>query len=253
MAPVAAHGSRPPRFFVPPDSFAGERVTLRGAPAHQLRHVLRLRPGESIVLLDNTGREYETVLDSVAADVCVGHIVAQRTSPNEPRVRLTLYAALLKHDKFEWFLQKGVELGVAAFQPVFTERCVAGDGGAHKFERWQRIVREAAEQSERGLIPLLAPALYFAEAISQAAQAGLSLIPYEEETACSLRSVLHQHAAPTTINLFIGPEGGFTPAEIELARSHNILPVTLGPRILRAETASLAAAAAVFYHFDEWG
>jgi len=254
MAPYAARGARLPRFFVHPDAFEGERVRLRGAAAHQLRRVLRIRPGERIVLLDNTGQEFETVLDAVEADACDGHIVAQRPSSNEPRMRLTLYAALLKHDKFEWVLQKGVELGVAAFQPVVTERCVAGEVRQHRLERWQRIVREAAEQSERGLIPRLAASRGFAAAVAQAAQAGLSLISYEEEHVRSLRVALREQFDPATVvNLFIGPEGGFSPAEIELARSQGVLPVTLGPRILRAETASLAAAAAVLSECGDMG
>jgi 16S rRNA (uracil1498-N3)-methyltransferase len=253
MAQDAARGARLPRFFVPPDTFEGERVRLRGEAAHRLRHVLRVRPGERFVLLDNTGQEFETVLDTVSGDGCEGHVVAQRPSPNEPRVRLTLYAALLKHDKFEWVLQKGVELGVAAFQPVLTERCVAGEVRLPRLERWQRIVREAAEQSERGLIPPLAAPLGFAAAVTQAAQAGLALIPYEEEHGRSLRAVLREQEPARLVNLFIGPEGGFTPGEIELARSHGVLPVTLGPRILRAETASLAAAAVVLFEYGELG
>ncbi len=254
MAQDAARRARPPRFFVPPDTFEGERVSLRGAAAHQLRHVLRVRPGERIVLLDNTGQEFETVLDTVSADACEGSIVAQHPSPNEPRVRLTLYVALLKHDKFEWVLQKGVELGVAAFQPMLTERCVAGEVRPHRLERWQRIVREAAEQSERGLIPPVAASLGFAAAVAQAAQAGLSLIPYEEEHGRSLRAVLREQFDPDTfVNLFIGPEGGFAPAEIALARLRDVLTVTLGPRVLRAETASLAAASAVLYEYGEMG
>lgn len=253
MAPDAARGARLPRFFVPPETFEGVRVWLRGEAAHQLRHVLRIRPGERIVLLDNTGQEFETVLDTVSGDACEGRIVAQRPSLNEPRVRLTLYAALLKHDKFEWVLQKGVELGVAAFQPVLTKRCMSDEPRPHRLERWQRIVREAAEQSERGLIPLLAAPLGFAAAVTQAAQAGLALIPYEGEHGRSLRAVLGEHEPATLVSLFIGPEGGFTPGEIELARSHAVLPVTLGPRILRAETAGLAAAAAVLFAYGELG
>jgi 16S rRNA (uracil1498-N3)-methyltransferase len=253
MAQNLVRSPRPPRFFVPPEVFDGERVTLRGATAHQVRHVLRIRTGERIVLLDNMGWEFETQLETVGTQTCAGHIVARRRAANEPRVRLTLYAALLKHDKFEWVLQKGVELGVAAFQPVVSERCVGGEGAAQKRERWQRIVREAAEQSERGVIPLLAAPLPLADAVSHAVQCGLSLIPYEEEHARSLRVVLREQPRATAINLFIGPEGGFSPGEIELARANEVIPVTLGPRILRAETAGVVAAAAVLYEYGEMG
>ena len=253
MSAPAASGPRPPRFFVPPESFVDGRASLRGALAHQLRHVLRLRPGERIILLDDTGIEYETVLDTVSADQCEGRIVAQRTSPGEPQLRLTLCAALLKQDKFEWLLQKGVELGVAAFQPLVTERCVAGEVGASRLERWRRIVVEAAEQSERGRIPVLTTVQTFGGAIVRAAQSALALIAYEGERDQTLQAVLRAHAAPspTAINFFVGPEGGFAPAEIELARAHGVVPVTLGPRILRGETASLAAAAAIFYELGQ--
>jgi len=134
---------------------------------------------------------------------------------------------------------------------VVTEHCVAGEVRQQRLERWRRIVREAAEQSERGLIPPLAASVDFASAVAQAAQSGLSLIPYEEEQERTLRGGLRAQPPATVFNLFIGPEGGFTAAEVELARAQGMLPVTLGPRILRAETASLAAAAAILYESGE--
>jgi 16S rRNA (uracil1498-N3)-methyltransferase len=253
MTQALVRGPRLPRFFVPPAAIDGRRVSLRGPAAHQLRHVLRVRPGDEIMLLDNTGWEFETVVETVGAESCAGRIVGQHPSSNEPRVRLTLYAALLKHDKFEWVLQKGVELGVAAFQPVSSARCVGVEASSQKLERWRRIVREAAEQSERGVIPLLAAPLPLAEAVAQAAHRGLSLIPFEEERILSLRAALRAQPLAEAVSLFIGPEGGFSPAEIELARAHQVVPVALGLRILRAETASLAAVAAVMYEYGEMG
>jgi 16S rRNA (uracil1498-N3)-methyltransferase len=118
-------------------------------------------------------------------------------------------------------------------------------------ERWQRIVREAAEQSERGIIPALAATLPFATALEALDTSPLSLIPYEEEHARSLRAVLAAQTGIRHVNLFIGPEGGFTASEIALAQSRGALPVRLGPRVLRAETAGLAAAAAILYALGE--
>ena len=153
------------------------------------------------------------------------------------RARVTLYQALLKADKFEWVLQKGTEIGIAAFAPIITERCVRDAVSAAKLERWRRIVREAAEQSERGIIPSLREPLPFAEAVQCLGE--LSLIAYEDEQTQSLRAALQQYHDSQQIALFVGPEGGFSADEIALAQRQHITPVTLCPRILRAETAVL--------------
>jgi len=248
---------RLPRFFITPDSVRGEHITLHDSIAHQIQRVLRLRAGERIVVLDNSGAEFEVELLSVRSDEVTGRLIARTTSRTEPRVRITLYQALLKLDKFEWVLQKATEIGIAAFTPIVTERVARDDVSAKKMERWQRIVREAAEQSERGMIPPLREPINFAEAIRAIALDALSLIPYEEEHTTSLRTVLRkdltgfQNPSGLRIHLFIGPEGGFSAAEIELAKRHHVIPVTLGPRILRAETAGLVAASAILYELGD--
>ena len=234
-----------PRFFVTPSAIGGESATLDGAVAHQVRSVLRMRVGERVVLLDNSGQEFVVELGETAGREIDGHVVESRPSPAEPRVRLTLYPGLLKGDKFEWLLQKGTELGVAAFQPVLCERSVRTGAGEQKSERWQRIVREAAEQSERGIVPSLGGTIPFSAALDKLSPDALTLIPYEEEHALSLRAALSAHPAASHVNLLIGPEGGFTTEEVAAAQAHGAIAVTLGPRILRAETASLAAAAVV--------
>lgn len=117
-----------------------------------------------------------------------------------------------------------------------------------KTERWWRILMEAAEQSGRGRLPTLRPAVLFPTACQEAAKSGLTLIPWEQEHETSLRSVLHAaDRPPFSINLLVGPEGGFTEAELEQARRYGAVPITLGPRILRAETAGLVAASAILY------
>jgi len=159
--------------------------------------------------------------------------------------------------KFEYVLQKCTELGVVEFVPLITERCVISDlnTAETKLGRWRWIIQEAAEQSRRGRLPSLRPSMLFPQACDQARQrGGLALAPWEEEGQISLRQVLrtapegHEKSwPPLTISLFIGPEGGFSAAEVELARRYGLLPVTLGPRVLRAETAGLVAAAAILY------
>ncbi|MEB2287242.1 MAG: 16S rRNA (uracil(1498)-N(3))-methyltransferase [Anaerolineae bacterium] len=239
------------RFFIPPGWIRGDHVLLGGDVAHQLRHVLRLRPGARIVVLDDRGAEYEVALVSVENKQARGDILARRPASGEPSAQVTLAQAVLKKDNFEWVLQKGTEIGVARFVPLITARTVAagGDGvSAAKQERWARIVREAAEQSRRGALPVVAAPLTFGEALDDLT-AGLTLIAWEEERAASLRDAVAplRAADAPQVTVFVGPEGGFTAEEVAQAQARGAVPVTLGARILRAETAATAAALLVFY------
>jgi 16S rRNA (uracil1498-N3)-methyltransferase len=243
------------RFFVPAAWLEHEEVTIVGPLVHRLRNVLRLRPGAHIILLDNSGWEHETELTHVSTQRVEGRVVHKSVATGEPRTKITLYQALLKLSKFEWVLQKCTELGIVGFVPVITERCIIGsleDISKTKTERWWRILVEAAEQSRRGRLPALRPAIMFSTACEAAIRDGLTLFPWEEEQERSLRSVLREtERPPFSINIFIGPEGGFTQAEVAQAQSYGALPVTLGPRILRAETAGLVAATAILHEFGD--
>lgn len=240
------------RFFIPPGWIRGDQVLLGGEVAHQLRQVLRLRPGARIVVLDNRGTEYEIALVSVENKAARGDIVARRLATGEPLAQVTLYQALLKKDNFEWVLQKGTEIGVSRFVPVVTARTVAGGGAgvsAARQERWARIVREAAEQARRGALPGVGAPLSFGDALDDSAAADLSLIAWEEERATSLRAAvapLRTTHAPQ-VAVFVGPEGGFTADEVSQATARGVVPVTLGARTLRAETAATVAALLVLY------
>jgi 16S rRNA (uracil1498-N3)-methyltransferase len=242
-------------FFVSPEAIRENRVVLRGATAHQIRDVLRMRPGDEIMLFDNTGWAYHVELGAIERDVVHGHVLDRAQWKTEALTRVTLYQGLLKGDKFEWVLQKGTELGIAEFVPVLAARSIVGnveDIGDAKIERWQRIIVEAAEQSGRAALPTLARPMLFKQACQAARQQGLALIPWEEERSFRLRQALRDHASKH-VSLMIGPEGGFAHEEVATAREAGVIPVTLGPRILRAETAGLAAAAAVFYELGDFG
>lgn len=238
------------RFFIPAEWMDGDAVVIRGAPAHQVRDVLRLSPGDRIAVLDNSGMEYEVELEAVERGRASGAVRDSRPVA-EPRVSVTLYQALLKGSRFEFALQKCTELGVAGFVPLLCQRCVARDVGAvteRRLGRWRRIIAEAAEQSGRGRLPVLGPVMSFEQACQSAL--GLSLLPWEEERALGIRAALQRELprrAGLVVSLFIGPEGGFTRSEVAFARECGVLPVTLGRRTLRAETAGLVAASAVFY------
>ncbi len=234
------------RFFVSPAAIQNNTVNFSTAQAHQLRDVLRMRAGENVIVLDNADNEFTVVLTQLTRDVVRGEIIERRAAAGEPRTRIVLHQALLKADKFEWVLQKGTELGIAAFAPIVSERSVQAVS-QNKFARWSQIVAEAAEQSGRGKIPPLAPHQALAQALQVAQRAGgLILIPWELEAARNLKQTLAASDAPT-IHLFIGPEGGFAENEIAPARADGAQTITLGPRILRAETAGLVAASAILY------
>lgn len=240
------------RFFLPEDRFTQNIVAISGKLAHQLRNVLRLRTGDHIIVLDNSGWELEVELAKMDKDNIKGKIVSKTIASSEPRTRITLYQALLKAGNIELVFQKCTEIGVASFVPLLCERCVTGEPDSRKLSRWANIIREAAEQSRRGKLPTLHGVTSFKEACKSAS--GLSLLPWEGEKLRGIGEALRNYQkarkAPE-VSIFIGSEGGFSPHEVELAQNYGIIPVSLGRRILRAETAGLVAAAITVYEFSE--
>ncbi len=245
------------RFFIPPEWIAKPKVTLSGQVAHQIKNVLRMRPGWQIEVLDNFGNEYVVMLTRVDRSGVEGEILAERLATGEPALPVTLYQGTLKAQKFEWVLQKGTELGVSEFVPVISERSVLADveAVAQKTLRWERIIQEAAEQCGRGALPELRPAMLFSVACQRAGRLdGVRLLAWEGASAAKgLRGALSAAKVPSRVSLFVGSEGGFSEKEVEIARQNGIQSVWLGKRILRAETAGIAAVAAIMYHFGEMG
>ena len=242
------------RFFVPPEWLRGDGARLEGQVAHQINRVLRMSPGDRVVLLDNSGSEYLTELTTFQGNHIEGRIVSRAVALSEPRVQVTLYQSLLKGDKMDLVMQKGTELGAACFVPVVTRRSVSRPSrGEQQLTRWRRIVTEAAEQSGRGLLPQVCSAVGLSEAFRKLPE-GLALMPYEEERGCSMREALQVDTGQTgQVSIFIGPEGGWERDEVASARSHGVLPVSLGQRILRAETAAIAAMTVAMYSLGELG
>ena len=239
------------RFFIPSDWIDQDKVVIMGKQVHQLKDVLRLRAGDHIAVLDNTGWEYEVEIAGILRGSVTG-VICDKRYIEEPNTVITLCQALLKGNNFELVLQKCTEIGVSSFVPVLCERCVARNPDDKKQERWRKIIAEAAEQSGRGKLPTLEPVLDFKQSCQTATN--LSLLAWEGEAASDLRPLLQSEAASTTrhpVNLFVGPEGGFSPAEVELAQHCGIIPITLGKRVLRAETAGLVAATAILYEYGD--
>lgn len=234
-------------FFVLPEEIQGDRVHFSMTTSWQIARVLRLKAGEKVLVLDNSGFELHTELLVVHESESVGRITQRLICESEPKTRLLMILSLSQREKFEWMLQKCTEVGAAAFLPIITSRSLiqkTSDAEA-KYPRWKMILKEAAEQSERGKLPeLLAPTL-FEECIQKIPQEySLCLIPWEEERDRSLKMVLGEKTGEK-IAVMIGPEGGFSQFEVELAVRAGFEAVTLGKRILRMETAAVVAAALV--------
>jgi 16S rRNA (uracil1498-N3)-methyltransferase len=249
------------RFFVSAEAFERQPIVLVASQAHQVRRVLRMRLGERAVLLNGRGAACEGLLIAVTdADVRF-QALRRWQEESEPRTQIVLVQAVLKGERFGWVLQKGTEVGVSAFVPLICERNVVDDMEAvdDKRERWERIIQEAAEQSGRAFLPQLLPAQLFPQAIqpgswpAAGALSPLRLVLWEGEEQASLGDALDgcNFDAGMRILVFVGPEGGFTAEEVQLARSYGVRTVTLGPRVLRAETAGIVAAAVVLHEAGE--
>jgi len=241
------------RFFVPPGTVAGREVVLPPELARRLAKVLRLQRGDRVILADGGGRDYEVELKEVSARAASAFVVGERPSPAEPSLELVLYQSLVRPQRFELVLEKGTEIGVSRFVPLLSGRAqVKVHPGPQRAQRWRRIVSEAAEQCGRGRVPAVDPTQPFEEAVRSAP--GLRLIPWEGERTLGLGVYLRAlDERPATVSLIIGPEGGFAEEEVELARGAGCVPVSLGPRILRSETAGIVAAALVMHELGEMG
>jgi 16S rRNA (uracil1498-N3)-methyltransferase len=260
------------RFFVEPSNMSNDKIALSLEQAHQIRDVLRLKVGDDITVLDNMGWEYSVRLSSTERNKAVGDIIEKRPATGEPKVHITLFQAMPAHEKFELVLQKCTEVGVCEFVPVITQRSIVrGTTGQNKIVRWRRIITEASEQSGRGRIPELRQPIKFEAAIKENQ---ISKIKYqncgvnfsyinEKECDCWLIASTSSDAKvlrealtiagkeASNIALFIGPEGGFTDEEVQIACENGILPVSLGKRILRTETAAVVASAIILYELGE--
>lgn len=239
------------RIFVPEGSLSAETVTVTGGDAVHIAAALRMRAGERLVLCDGAGRAAECVILSSSPSEVVCRIENELTDTPELPVRVSLFQSLPKSDKFEFIIQKATELGVCVIVPVVSERCISRpDGKAleKKRSRWAQIAREAAQQSGRSVVPEIAPAVRFPDALASPGSDELRLFCDEDERTVSLRSALSGFGGGR-ISVFVGPEGGWSARERGLAASAGYTSVTFGRRILRCETAPLYVMSCIGYEF----
>lgn len=239
------------RFFVSAEDLEKEDVSLTGENAQHAK-VLRLKPGETVLLCDGEGRE--AVCKVASTDGWLLRAMERRESQSEAAVKVSVYMALPKADKLEHVIQKATELGAYEIVTFPSARCVSRPDEKSlkkKLERWEKIAASAAEQSGRGRIPKVLVLGSFSEALTRAAQADKALMFYEHEAALTLKMALSS-GGYSTVSLLTGPEGGLEEAEVAQAREVGLQVCTLGRRILRCETAPLCALSAVMYDAGEF-
>ena len=241
------------RFFVGPEDYTPDFMVLTGENAAHAK-VLRLKNGEEVTVCDGTGRECICVVSDVSNHQISLVVKAQHEASTEAAVKVSVYMAFSKGDKFEHVIQKATELGAYEIVAFPSARCVSRPDDkslSKKLERWQKIAASAAEQSGRGIIPVVVALSSYKQALERAAQADLGILFYENEQATTLRMALDTGTF-STVSLLTGPEGGLESREVEQASDMGLKLCTLGKRILRCETAPLCALSAVMYHIGEF-
>mgnify|MGYP001236508238 CR=1 FL=1 len=229
---------------------AGGRIALDDDAAHYVRTVLRLKAGDAIVLFNGEGGEYPSRFSEVSRKQVRVEIEAYSARDVESPLRISLGMGISRGDRMDWAVQKAVELGVAELTPLLTERCVTKLNDDKKLQRWQHwhgIIRHAAEQSGRTCLPRLGDITDLTEWLDRPQGLKVFLDPYAEQTLADLQPMNHQ------VTLLSGPEGGFSDVERQLARAAGFVPVRMGTRILRTETAVMAALAAVQTLWGDFG
>ena len=241
-------------FFVPPENIASDSITVTGADVNHIKNVLRMKIGEKFIANDGNGGSYCCAIKEIYDERIVAEILEGQLSSNELPVQLVLFQGLPKADKMELIIQKAVELGVSEIVPVEMTRCVVKldeKKKKSKIARWQSISESAAKQSGRTVIPEVHDVMSYKNALDYAQSFDMIFVPYEcADSMAMLKEKLNEIKPNMTVGIFIGPEGGFEKNEIEKAVEAGGKIVSLGKRILRTETASIAALAICMFNIE---
>ena len=243
------------RFFISSEAVTDGALAITGEDVNHAKNVLRMRVGEELEAVDEDRFFYHCRILELTEEEIRCEILKKEEPDSELASSVTLFMGLPKGDKFALILQKAVELGVSEVVPVLTKRTVSRPEpkkAESKRKRWQAIAEAAAKQSKRAVIPEVGGLVSFAEALKRAGEFDVLLIPYEQETDISrTRSLLREIPAGSRIGVFIGPEGGFEPSEVKAAQDMGARSLTLGRRILRAETAAIVTLGILMYELEE--
>ena len=241
-------------FFTEDSLIQGETAILKGPDVNHIKNVLRMKPGEKVRVSNGRDRSYQTEIGEFTEDSVICRILCEEEGGTELPSRIHLFQCLPKQDKMELVIQKNVELGVAQIIPVASRRSIVKldqKKADAKVARWNAIAKSAAEQSKRLFVPEVTQVMTFAEALSYAAPFAKKAIPYENaEGMKATKAFVESLEKGEDIAVLIGPEGGFEPEEVEMAVKAGFLPLTLGKRILRTETAGMAFNAVLMFELE---
>lgn len=240
------------KFFLNKSQITGDRAVLTGQDVNHIVRVLRAGPGDALLLCDSEGTDYEARILTADRESITAELLRSYPCLNEPKTQVTLFQGLPKQGKMEWIIEKCTEMGVGTIVPVQMDRSVVRltpEQAEKKLERWRKTAESAAKQCGRGRIPDVRMPVTVPQLAGEVLPDFL-LLPYEAERAKPIRQALVGQKAASA-GIFIGPEGGFSPEEVRLLQSLGAHTVTLGRRILRTETAGLAALTVLFYEWDE--
>lgn len=248
------------RYFIPSGNWSENQVTITGDDVHHIVRVMRFHEGDNVICNHPDGRAAICTIAEQTLDIVTADIVKWLDEEVELPIHVTIAQGIPKGDKLDLVLQKGTELGAAGFIPVQTERSVVvwdRKKAEKKRTRHKKIVKEASEQSQRNIIPITHPVVDTDELIRMSKEYDVLLFAYEEEAKTaeyrSFAEIVKQLDPGQRVFIFIGPEGGFSNGEADALQANGFVPVRLGPRILRAETAALYVLASISYHFEELG
>lgn len=242
------------QFFVEDTQVGASAVTIEGSDVNHIKNVLRMRRGEKVRISTASGQNYFGEIAELSDERVLVDILEASADDTELSNKIYLFQGLPKSDKMEWIIQKAVELGAYEIIPVAMKNCVVkldAKKAASKAARWQEIAKSAAKQSKRSLIPEVLQPMDYREALKKAEELDVVLLPYENERGmAATREAIAQIKPGQSVGIFIGPEGGFADAEIAAAKEKQMQVISLGKRILRTETAGLAALSILMYHLE---
>lgn len=244
-----------PKFFVDKSAVLEKEILIQDENVNHIKNVLRLEEGDSLVINDRQGKDYKCIISLIENNVVKARIKETLDSETEPTIDTVLFQSLVKGEKMELVIQKAIEIGVTKIVPITTSRCVvkleSGKKTASKVERWNKIAESAAKQSGRGIVPQVCEPMIFSKALEYAkTHLQIACIPYEKEKENTIQGFLKSQKAQS-FGIFIGPEGGFCEEEVLEAKANGLSSITLGPRILRSETAGLVVLANIMYEMGE--
>lgn len=242
-----------PRIFVGTDKIENKTALLEGSDVNYIKNVLRLKVGDELSIMDSKGKEYSSKIIAMGKDLVKALLIKEKSPTSEPKVKITIAQGIPKNPKMDLIVQKATELGAFSIIPVKTERSIVKireEKEESKVSRWQKIAKEAAEQSGRSSVPSIEQIKSIKDVLKLSGAFDKSMILWEMEKERTLKIFLKENKEIKDLLILIGPEGGFSHDEVELAKSSGFITVTIGGRILRTETASLAVLSMIDYEFE---